>query len=126
MVNMPFSISGYGVSLMDVSVSAVTNTVAYDALGRQIANTDGRGNTTHTEYNAFGQRSAPIDIFGVFCYTIPNSFRKRQEDQEIIRYGDDEGVLERVPHSGAAQENIDNLGAGVRVPSRLADSHPGR
>ena len=64
MVNMPFSISGYGVSLMDVSVSAVTNTVAYDALGRQIANTDGRGNTTHTEYNAFGQRSASIDALG--------------------------------------------------------------
>ena len=64
MVNMPFSISGYGVSLMDVSVSAVTNTVAYDAFGRQIVHIDGRGNTTHTEYNAFGQRSASIDALG--------------------------------------------------------------
>ena len=64
MVNMPFSISGYGVSLMDVSVSAVTNTVAYDALGRAISHTDGRGNTRHTEYNALGQRSASIDALG--------------------------------------------------------------
>ena len=62
--NKPLSISRYGVSLMDVSVSAVTNTVAYDSLGRQIANTDGRGNTRHTEYNALGQRSASIDALG--------------------------------------------------------------
>ncbi len=64
MVNMPFSISGYGVSLMDVSVSAVTNTVAYDALGRAISHTDGRGNTTRTEYNALGLQSASIDALG--------------------------------------------------------------
>ena len=62
--NKPLSVSRYGVSLMDVSVSAVTNTVAYDSLGRQIANTDGRGNTTHTEYNKCGQRSASIDALG--------------------------------------------------------------
>ena len=62
--NKPLSISRYGVSLMDVSVSAVTNTVAYDSLGRQIANTDGRGNTRHTEYNSFGQRAASIDALG--------------------------------------------------------------
>ncbi len=62
--NKPLSISRYGVSLMDVSVSAVTNTVAYDFLGRQIANTDGRGNTTRTEYNAFGLQSASIDALG--------------------------------------------------------------
>ena len=62
--NKPLSISRYGVSLMDVSVSAVTNTVAYDPFGRQIANTDGRGNTRQTEYNSFGQRSASIDAFG--------------------------------------------------------------
>ena len=49
---------------MEVSVSAVTNTVAYDALGRQIANTDGRGNTRQTEYNSLGQRSASIDALG--------------------------------------------------------------
>ncbi len=62
--NKPLAISRYGVSLMDVSVSAVTNTVAYDALGRQIANADGRGNTTHVEYNALGQRAASIDALG--------------------------------------------------------------
>ena len=62
--NKPLSISRYGVSLMDVSVSAVTNSIAYDALGRQISNTDGRGNTRHVEYNSFGQRSASIDALG--------------------------------------------------------------
>ena len=62
--NKPLSLSRYGVSLMNVSVSAVTNTVAYDSLGRQIANTDGRGNTRQTEYNSFGQRSASIDALG--------------------------------------------------------------
>ena len=62
--NKPLSISRYGVSLMDVSVSAVTNTVAYDSLGRQIAHTDGRGNTRHTEYNVLGQRSVSIDALG--------------------------------------------------------------
>ena len=62
--NKPLALSRYGVSLMEVSVSAVTNTVAYDPLGRQIAHTDGRGNTRHTEYNTFGQRSASIDALG--------------------------------------------------------------
>ena len=62
--NKPLSLSRYGVSLMDVSVSAVTNTVAYDSLGRAIAHTDGRGNTTHTEYNTFGLRSASVDALG--------------------------------------------------------------
>ena len=62
--NKPLSLSRYGVSLMDVSVSAVTNSVAYDCLGRQISAIDGRGNTRHTEFNAFGQRSASIDAFG--------------------------------------------------------------
>ena len=49
---------------MEVSVSSVTNTVAYDSLGRQISNTDGRGNTRRTEYNALGQHSASIDALG--------------------------------------------------------------
>jgi RHS repeat-associated protein len=62
--NKPLALSRYGVSLMDVSVSAVTNTVAYDFLGRTIAHTDGRGNTRHTEYNSHGQRSANIDAIG--------------------------------------------------------------
>ena len=62
--NKPMSLSRYGVSLMDVSVSAVTNTVAYDPLGRAIAHTDGRGNTSHTEYNALGQHAASVDALG--------------------------------------------------------------
>ena len=62
--NKPLTLSRYGVPLMDVSVSAVANTVAYDSLGRQIAITDGRRNTRHTEYNALGQRSASIDALG--------------------------------------------------------------
>ena len=62
--NKPLSLSRYGISLKNVSVSAVTNTVVYDCLGRQIAHTDGRGNTSHTEYNALGQRSASIDALG--------------------------------------------------------------
>ena len=69
--NKPLAISRYGVSLMDVSVSAVTNTVAYDSLGRRIANTDGRGNTRHVEYNSLGQRFASIDALGnrtVYAY----------------------------------------------------------
>ena len=62
--NRPLTISRYGVELQTVSVSAVTNTIAYDSLGRQIAHTDGRGNTSHIEYNSLGQRSASIDALG--------------------------------------------------------------
>ena len=62
--NKPLSFSRYGVNVMEVSVSAVTNTVAYDPFGRAIAATDGRGNTRHTEYNSFGQRAASIDALG--------------------------------------------------------------
>ena len=62
--NKPQTTSRYGIELQTVSVSAVTNTIAYDYLGRQISNTDGRGNTRHVEYNAHGQRSASIDALG--------------------------------------------------------------
>jgi len=62
--NKPLALSRYGVSLMEVSVSAVTNTVIYDSLGRQMSTTDGRGNTRQTEYNSLGQRSASIDALG--------------------------------------------------------------
>ena len=47
-----------------VSSTAVTNTYAYDALGRQTALTDGRGNTRATLYNALGQISATGDYLG--------------------------------------------------------------
>jgi YD repeat-containing protein len=62
--NKPQTISRYGVELQTVSVSAVTNTVAYDFLGRQFSNTDGRGNSMRVEYNALGQRVASIDALG--------------------------------------------------------------
>ena len=62
--NKPQTTSRYGVELQTISVSAVTNTIAYDYLGRQISNTDGRGNTTRAEYNAIGQRVASIDALG--------------------------------------------------------------
>ena len=62
--NRPLTVSRYGVGLQVVSVSAVTNTVAYDFLGRKISQTDGRGNTRHTEYNSLGQRSVSIDALG--------------------------------------------------------------
>ncbi len=62
--NKPLALSRYGVSLMEVSVPAVTNTVAYDSLGRAISNTDGRSNTRRTEYNVLGQHSASIDALG--------------------------------------------------------------
>ena len=56
--------SRYGIELQTVSVSAVTNTVAYDYLGRQISTTDGRGNTSRIEYNVLGQRIASIEALG--------------------------------------------------------------
>ena len=37
-----------------MSSTAITNTFDYDALGRKIAVTDGRGNTTFTVYNSLG------------------------------------------------------------------------
>ncbi len=59
--NKPLSLSRYGVSLMEVSVSAVTNTYEYNALGLRVMNIDGRGNATRTEYNTAGLRSNSID-----------------------------------------------------------------
>ena len=62
--NIISSRSRFGVSLESVSVSAVTNTTVYDALGRVSASVDGRGNATRTEYDPFGRRSATIDAAG--------------------------------------------------------------
>ena len=61
----------YGVNMMEVSVSSVTNTYIYDSLLRQIAKADGRGNVTRTEYDANGRRSASVDALGnrtVYAY----------------------------------------------------------
>ena len=54
----------YGDVVREVSVSGVTDTYAYDALGRQVSHADGRGNTSRTEYNVRGLRSASIDALG--------------------------------------------------------------
>ena len=62
--NIIRSYSRYGVELETVSLSAVTNAVCYDALGRPVAAIDGRGNVTRTNYDAFGRRSASIDALG--------------------------------------------------------------
>ena len=43
-----------GLLIRAVSSTAVTNTFGYDSLGRRIAATDGRGNTTITGYNTLG------------------------------------------------------------------------
>ena len=54
---------------MTVSLSSVTNSVANDALGRPIAITDGRGNTTTVAYNALGDRESATDAAGnTTCY----------------------------------------------------------
>ena len=44
-----------GLRVSSVSTTSITNTFAYDALGRQTALTDGRGNTSVTAYNSLGQ-----------------------------------------------------------------------
>ena len=62
--NAALSVVSNGLAVMSVSQSCVTNTFAYDALNRQIAATDGRGNTTRTEYDALGRVAATIDALG--------------------------------------------------------------
>jgi len=42
-------------SVTDISASCVTNTYAYDGFARRTTATDGRGNTSRTVYNSFGQ-----------------------------------------------------------------------
>ena len=51
----------YGVQLETVSRSSVTNTSCYDALGRQVASIDGRGNITRTEYDGLGRSACSVD-----------------------------------------------------------------
>ncbi|MBQ6338829.1 MAG: zinc dependent phospholipase C family protein [Kiritimatiellae bacterium] len=62
--NRLVSVSRYGEAMQEVSLSCVTNTYAYDFLGRCIARTDGCGNVSHTEYNSVGQISASVDALG--------------------------------------------------------------
>ena len=53
-----------GVQLETISLSAVTNRVVYDALGRACAEVDGRGNATCTKYDVVGRRAATYDGAG--------------------------------------------------------------
>ncbi len=53
-----------GLTLSSRSATGVTTTYAYDALGRQIAQTDGRGNTSHLVYDAQGRVAKTIDQLG--------------------------------------------------------------
>ena len=62
--NHALGLSRFGASLMMVSLSSVTNSVANDALGRPVATTDGRGNTTTVAYNALGERESVTDASG--------------------------------------------------------------
>ena len=51
----------FGRNVESISFSGVTNTPGYDALGRVVSSTDGRGNATTFLYNAQGQRVCAID-----------------------------------------------------------------
>ena len=48
------NIQSYGLSALSISTSAITNQFHYDGLSRQIARTDGRGNTSIAAYNSLG------------------------------------------------------------------------
>lgn len=53
-----------GVQLETVSLSMVTNRIVYDALGRVIAEVNGRGNAVRTVYDAVGRHAATVDAAG--------------------------------------------------------------
>lgn len=53
-----------GLTVSSRSATGVTTTYAYDALGRQIAQTDGRGNTSQIVYDAQGRVAKTIDALG--------------------------------------------------------------
>ena len=59
-----FSESIDGSMTLSVNTSAITNTVQYDAFKRQVATTDGRGNTTSYVYDELGRMSRQIDPCG--------------------------------------------------------------
>ena len=58
------SVVSNNLAIMSVSQTGVTNTLSYDALNRQISQTDGRGNTTQTVYDENGRVSSTIDALG--------------------------------------------------------------
>ena len=56
--NVSLTVTRYGFDLQTVSIQSVTNTVAYDFLGRPMTLIDGRGCTRKNEYNTFGLQVA--------------------------------------------------------------------
>ena len=58
------SISIAGLVVSNLSATDIAFSYAYDALGRQIASTDGRGNTTTTVYDQYGRVASTIDAAG--------------------------------------------------------------
>ena len=58
------TIARCGLTVSTRSPTGVTTTYAYDALGRQIAQTDGRGNTSQVVYDAQGRVAKIIDALG--------------------------------------------------------------
>ena len=53
-----------GLTVSSRSPTGVTTTYAYDALGRQISQTDGRGGRTETVYDAQGRVTRTVDALG--------------------------------------------------------------
>ncbi len=72
--NKPLSITRYGVLLMDVSVSTVTNTYVYDVLGRCIAHIDGRGNTRSFDYGVYDTYVGRSDFLGNRTVYVYNQY----------------------------------------------------
>ena len=58
------TISTNGLVYSSTSQTGVTTTFGYDALRRQIAQTDGRSNTTRTVYDSLGRVTSTIDALG--------------------------------------------------------------
>ncbi len=70
---------------MSVSSTAVTNTFAYDALGRQTGVTDGRGNTSITAYTgSTTPETRPELVTDIIFY---NTERKKSDRHYIFRKG---------------------------------------
>ena len=58
------TIARCGLTVSSRSTTGVTTTYSYDALGRQISQTDGRGNTSQVVYDAQGRIAKTIDPLG--------------------------------------------------------------
>ena len=65
MVLMPRGfVSTDGLMMSSPSRTGVTTTFAYDGFGREVAQTDGRGNTTRAVYDSLGRVASTVDAMG--------------------------------------------------------------